>query len=317
MSFLRTLGTALAAAACAGCGKSHSNAGGGAATPNASVIEVQTTAATEPSARSAPPLVVPAAQIHEVRDLAPGERRPLLIVLHGLGSSGQNLFDALHLAEFGARERVFVIAPDGTPDRLGRRFWNAGSACCNFEQRPIDDVARLGALIDSWRARPDVDPKRVFVMGHSNGGFMTGRLACELGERISFAVSLAGAAPPVTLPCARSGSLTLLSVHGDADVIVRYAGGTVFDSPGPAAFPSAAQGFKDWAARLHCSGDAQRLPDVDVEEWLPGAETSALHYSHCSGGSVTLWTVRGGDHSVGTDPHALDAIWQFLNAPRP
>ena len=314
-SVLRTLGAfgAFGAfGALASCDRSQRSEASATAKPTAR--EPQPSAATEPTSGSAPALTVPATQIYQVRDLAAGERRPLLIFLHGLGSSGQSMFDALHLAEFGARERVFVVAPDGSPDHQGRRFWNAGAACCNFDHRAIDDVARLGGLIDSWRARPDVDPKRVFVMGHSNGGFMTERLACALGERISGAVSLAGAAPPIDLPCARSGSLALLTVHGNADVIVRYEGGTVFDSPEPAAFPSAPQGFKDWAARLHCSGEAQRLPDVDVEEWLPGAETSAMQYPHCVGGSVTLWTVRGGDHSVGTDPHALDAIWQFLNA---
>jgi polyhydroxybutyrate depolymerase len=265
------------------------------------------------------PLRIPASQVYEVTGLAPGERRPLLIFLHGLGSSGQSVFEGLRLAEFGARERVFVLAPDGTMDRQGRRFWNAGAACCNFDQRDIDDVGRLGALIDAWRARPDVDAQRVYVMGHSNGGFMTERLACALGERLRGAVSLAGAAPPIDLPCPRpsSSSLAFLAVHGDADPIVRYEGGTVFDSTGPAVFPSAPQGFRDWGKRLGCSGAPQRLPDLDLDERLPGAETSAEQYSSCSSGSVTLWTVHGGDHSAAVAPRGIDAIWRFLATQRP
>ncbi|MET0790581.1 MAG: alpha/beta fold hydrolase, partial [Polyangiaceae bacterium] len=294
--------------ALAGC-KSQ---GGTGATPSPTESSLATPSA--PTRGVAGP-GIPPTEVYEVSGLAPGERRPLLVVLHGLGGSGHSMFEALRLAEFGARERVFVVAPDGTLDQRGRRFWNAGDACCNFEHRAVDDVARLRNLIDLWRARPDIDPKRVYVMGHSNGGFMTERMACELGERISGAVSLAGAAPPMDLPCPRSGSLQLLAVHGDADVIVRYEGGTVFDSPLPAAFPSATQGFKDWAKRQGCTGTPLHLPDVDVEEWLPGAETTALQYRNCTSGSVTLWTVRSGDHSVGTDPHALAVIWGFLSAP--
>ena len=111
--------------------------GRGQATPSAAPIAptsatTATVSAHAPSAVSAGPgvssaapapvappaaLLVPATQIFEPSDLAPGERRPLLIFLHGLGASGKTAFDVLHLAAFGARERVFVIAPDGNLDR--------------------------------------------------------------------------------------------------------------------------------------------------------------------------------------------------------
>ena len=271
------------------------------------------TAAAASASNGAPALEVPASQIYQPSDVKPGERRPLLIFLPGLGASGKVAFDVLHLATFGARERVFVLAPDGNLDRQKRRFWNAGAACCNFDRQPIDDVARLGQLIDTWRARPDVDSTRIYVMGHSNGGFMTERLACALGNRISAAASLAGAAPPADQACSSAKSLTLLQVHGDADEIVRYGGGSVFDSSELASFPSSQQGFRDWAKRLGCTGAALRAPDRDLDSRLPGAETSVERYASCSSGSVELWTVRGGNHYVGTGQQAFEAIWQFLS----
>lgn len=264
---------------------------------------------------TAPPqLVVPAAQIYQPSDLKPGERRPLLIFLHGLGASGKTAFDILHLAAFGARERVFVLAPDGSVDRQRRQFWNAGRACCNFDRRDIDDVARLAQLIDTWRARPNVDASRIYVMGHSNGGFMTERLACALGDRITAAASMSGAAPPVEQVCTATKSLALLEVHGDADEIVRYAGGSVFDSPELSRFPGAQQGFRDWAKRLGCTGSALAAPDRDLDARLPGSETRVERYANCASGSVELWTVRGGNHFVGTGQQTFEAIWQFLSA---
>ena len=260
------------------------------------------------------PLVVPAAQIYQPSGLAKGERRPLLIFLHGLGASGKTAFDVLHLAAFGARERVFVLAPDGSLDRQKRQFWNAGAACCNFDRRDIDDVARLGQLIDTWRARPDVDSSRIYVMGHSNGGFMTERLACALGDRITAAASMAGAAPPMTQTCTRTKKLALLEVHGDADDIVRYAGGSVFDSAALAPFPGTQQGFRDWSQRLGCAGAAQPGPDRDLDPRLADAETRVERFTNCASGSVELWTVRGGNHYVGTGQQAFEAIWQFLSA---
>jgi polyhydroxybutyrate depolymerase len=265
------------------------------------------------SAAASPPLVVPAAQSYQPSGLAKGERRPLLIFLHGLGASGKSAFDALHLAAFGARERVFVVAPDGSVDRQTRQFWNAGDACCNFDRRDIDDVARLSQLIDAWRARPDVDSGRIYVMGHSNGGFMTERLACALGDRIAAAASLAGAAPPMTQACTARKKLALLEVHGDADDIVRYAGGSVFDSAALAPFPGTQQGFRDWSKRLGCKGAQESGPDRDLDPRLADAETRVERFTNCAFGSVELWTVRGGDHYVGTGQPAFEAIWQFLS----
>jgi polyhydroxybutyrate depolymerase len=258
-------------------------------------------------------LVIPASQIHQPSGLVAGERRPLLIFLHSLGGSGKLAFDMLRLAAFGARERVFVLAPDGSVDRQKRQFWNAGTACCNFDRQEVDDVARLGRLIDVWRARPDVDSTRIYVMGHSNGGFMTERLACALGDRIAAAASMAGAAPPAELACTKTKSLALLEVHGDKDAIVRYEGGSVFDSPALSRFPGSEQGFREWGKRLGCTGTALPAPDRDLDSRLPGSETSVQRYSSCRFGSVELWTVRGGDHYVGTRQQAFEAIWQFLS----
>ncbi|MEI9942551.1 MAG: PHB depolymerase family esterase [Pseudomonadota bacterium] len=284
-----------------------------AVTKAASAPEAASAVALPPSAATTEPLAIPAAQIFQPSGLEAGERRPLLIFLHGLGASGKAAFDVLHLAAFGARERVFVLAPDGSFDRQRRQFWNAGTACCNFDHQEVDDVARLGQLIDTWRARPDVDSTRIYLMGHSNGGFMTERLVCALGDRITAAASMSGAAPPAEQACAPAKSLTLLEVRGDADDIVRYRGGSVFDSAQLAQFPSAEQGFRQWGKRLGCTGAAQPAPDRDLDAQLPGSETHVERYANCASGSVELWTVRGGGHYVGTRQQAFQEIWQFLS----
>jgi polyhydroxybutyrate depolymerase len=261
-------------------------------------------------------LRIPPEQTYEPRGLSPGERRPLLIFLHGLGSSGAAIFSGLRLAAFGAQERVFVIAPDGTLDSQRRRFWNAHPACCDFDGLRIDDVARFRRLLDTWSARPDVDPSRIYVMGHSNGGFMTQRLACAFGHRIAGAVSLAGAAPPENIECAPSKTLVLLEVHGDADPIVRYEGGSVFDTTFLPSFSSAQQGFSEWAKRFACTGAPKSGAQLDLDPSLPGKETRVQSFDACPGGTVALWTVHGGTHSVGSDPQSLAVIWRFVATAR-
>ncbi len=116
-----------------------------------------------------------------------GERLPLVISLHGYGSSGEQQaryfgFDML------AREKRFVLAkPNGTTNRAGQRYWNASSACCasNRDTNPPDDVAYIDALIDDVASHEPIDDKRVYIVGHSNGAFMAHRLACDRSNRVA------------------------------------------------------------------------------------------------------------------------------------
>jgi Esterase PHB depolymerase len=96
---------------------------------------------------------------------------PLVIMLHGYSASG-----VVHESyfQFGAvaDEQTFLYAyPDGTFDPLNNRFWNADDACCDFFASAIDDVAYVNAMIDDISTKYNVDPKRIFVVGHSNGAF--------------------------------------------------------------------------------------------------------------------------------------------------
>jgi len=240
--------------------------------------------------------------------IQPGERLPLLVVLHGLGGSGAASARALGLARFAERERVLLLAPDGSEDSRGRRFWNAHPACCDFEQSGVDHVHELGRRIDDVVRTAPVDPGRIFVLGFSNGAFMALRLACELGDRLRAVASIAGAGP---VPGASQCSATLphvLLVHGDRDVTVRYEGGSVFDDPALARHASAAESFAQWLERAGCQGTRVGAP-FDAVSAIAGHETDALQSQSCRTGSVELWTVHGGTHAIGGSVSLFERIW--------
>ena len=283
-------------------------------------------ASSQPSATAAPPpaapppsVSAPAAaasievlpdQIYEPSDLKRSERRPLLVFLHGLGASGKIAIELPGLRAFAQKRRLFVVAPDGSADSTGRRFWNAHPACCNFENRAVDDVARLGGLIGFWTARPDVDPKRVYVIGFSNGAFMAQRLACKLGDRIAGIVSIAGAGPDRSEACTIKAPLAVLEIHGDADQIVRYEGGSLFGRQ--ARHASAQETLADWGARLDCQGQPGLGPKLDLSRKLAGDETQTSRFTACKHGSAALWTIAGGSHYIGSDPALVEQAWLFL-----
>lgn len=252
----------------------------------------------------------PAAKFHFPTNLSPGERVPFVLVLHGFGVSSALLLAKSNLAAFADEKHFAFAVPDGSKNPEGRPFWNAGPSCCDSYGSGVDDVARLTALLDAARARPEVDPKRVFVIGYSNGGFMAHRLACESGDRISAMISVSGSLPGA--PCPSSAALSVLEIHGDADPFVHYEGGRVLGLETFAEHPSALETVRTWARRLHCSGEPQRLEPRDLEPSLKGAETTVQAFTGCQGGDVQLWTVRGGKHYIALERPAFEAMWQFL-----
>ena len=199
----------------------------------------------------------PEVHVLPVADRAPGERLPLLLYLHGLGGSGAEALANPELRALAQRHRMVLVAPDGNLDREGRRFWNAGGACCNFDGKAVNDVARLEALIYHWTQRPEIDPARVYVVGFSNGGFMAHRLACYMDDRLAAIVSIGGAGRAPEEACAPVSTIAVLEIHGDADPIVRYGGGHVLDNRAADPHPSAPETFHDWAERLGCPTEAK------------------------------------------------------------
>lgn len=242
----------------------------------------------------------------------PATPAPLLVLLHGYSASGlvQDLYFGMR--PFADAQGILYAYPDGTPDSGGKRFWNATPACCDFEHRGIDDVAYLDAVIGDMSARYNVDRKRVYLAGHSNGGFMAYRLACERAARIAAIVSLAGAMDKDASRCQPSEPVAVLQVHGDQDGSVPYGGG-----PNE---PSARESVADWAKRDGCSDRTDTSsPPLDLDKGIPGPETTAEKWTGCHpGGAAELWTIHGGTHIPNLQPTWAATIYGFLAAhPKP
>ena len=242
---------------------------------------------------------------------------PLIVLLHGFGVDG-----ATQLAVFGfgalADERNVIIAyPDGTNGKDDNRYWNATDACCGAGKNPPDDVAYLTAVVHDVEKRYHVDPKQVFVVGHSNGGFMAHRLACERADVFAAAVSLAGAQWTDVSHCKPSRPVSVLQVHGDADGTIAYGGGNNVQADGSeVTYPSAAQTVADWAKLDGCTGAlADSGTTLDLETSLAGNETKVSRYAGCPAGvSVELWTIQGGSHIPEFGPTWGTSVLDFLEA---
>jgi polyhydroxybutyrate depolymerase len=244
---------------------------------------------------------------------------PLVILLHGYSANGAGQEGYFKLGPVADSERFLYAFPDGTIDPLGNRFWNATDSCCNFYASPVDDVAYLGAIIDDVSAKYNVDSKRVYLVGHSNGGFMAHRAACDLAPRIAAIVTLAGDNWKDGSRCQAADPVAVLEVHGDADTVIPYNGGPPIVAPQLPPAPSAKDSLARWAALDRCPGGLIATGTaLDVDAGLPGAETRIDRYEGCPAGAAELWTIQGGAHVPTLQPTWAAMIYGFLKAhPKP
>jgi polyhydroxybutyrate depolymerase len=260
---------------------------------------------------SAPAVALGGVGITVPASIKPGERRPFVLYLHGLGASGRLLVSSLGVAALAEDRRFVYAAPDGAQDSLKRRFWNAWAACCDMEKTGVDHVGALRGLLAQAAAHPQVDPQKLFVVGFSNGGFMAHRLACEV-EGIAGIASMAGAGPMPEEACTPRGLVAVLQVHGDADDVISFQGGHPLKKASLPRHPSAPETVAGWASRNGCSSrEPATTGTLDFEERIPEEETRMGLYTGCKR-PVALWTVRGGNHYIGAHRKGQEAIFNFL-----
>jgi polyhydroxybutyrate depolymerase len=238
-------------------------------------------------------------------------------MLHGYGSSAAGHESYLNFTALSDEKTFLYAYPDGLTDVAGQQFWNATDACCNIYDKPVDDVYFASAILADVQSSWPVDPRRIFVFGHSNGGFMAHRLACDLSETLAGVVSLAGMTWKDASKCPAKERIAILQIHGDADGNIKYGGGNV-GAPWMASYPSARETVAHWAAADGCGALQATGETLDLDSKLAGNETAIERYAGCAGGAVELWTVRGGPHMPRLTPAWSRPVWDFLSAhPKP
>ncbi len=247
-------------------------------------------------------------------DYDPAVPAPLVILLHGYSVGGalqELLFRLRPLAE---QHGALYAYPDGTVDEGGKRFWNATDACCDFYDTDVDDSGYLRGLVEEIQGAYNVDPKRIALTGHSNGGFMSYRMACDHSDWVAAIAGLAGAMFDNPVDCGASEPVHVLHIHGTADDSVPYEGAS-----GDRNHPGAVDSVEYWAAHNGCSPTPTTGTPLDLESGLEGNETTVARYEDCDpGGSAELWTIEEGAHLPALGPDFRVQLMEFLlSHPKP
>ena len=248
---------------------------------------------------------------------------PLIVNLHGGGSNlvEHETFSRMRLA--AARDGYAILSPDGY-----RRTWNAGSCCAPASEDNIDHVKVIRLMIEEAKETIDIDPGRVYATGHSNGGMMAYRLACEAADVIAAIAPVSSfqmdknfnGAGETEYVCNPSRQVPVLHIHGLSDNCAPYNGG---QSAGPEGGmrPPVEDAIAFWRNENRCSLSSVRQSY--------GSEARCQIWNRCAADKeVQLCTIDGGGHIwPGTDENPLratcggrgsdaidanDAIWAFF-----
>ena len=235
----------------------------------------------------------------------PAGPMPVVLSLHGGGGSAEQHRRSSGMDAAADRDGYVAVYPNGS-GRLGDRLltWNAGNCCAYAQAEGIDDVGFIAALLDDLARRTDVDSRRIYVVGHSNGGMMAHRLGDELPGRFAAIASVAGA----YLPSAHGSPLPVMHIHSVDDPRALYAGGLgppfPFTSNRVLHLP-VAENLAAWAQRDGCAGtprEAERRQD-------DGQTATRLVYGGCRAGTeVVLWKLTGSGHGWPGGDRRMEAV---------
>lgn len=242
-----------------------------------------------------------------------GTALPLIILLHGYTVTGAIQDQYFGLSRIMDDRRFHLILPDGTREPLPamNRFWNATPACCDIARTGVDDSSYLFGLIEE--AKTKVSVSKVYAVGHSNGGFMSYRLACDDSEAIDAVASLAGATFIDEDDCNATTPVSVLQIHGTTDTTILYSGGNT----GVGAYPGAEETVRRWASRAGCDTQSSESgPDIDLDTVVPGAETEVVRYrAGCAPGTeAELWRMVGAGHIPTLSQDFSDRVVDWLFA---
>lgn len=258
--------------------------------------------------------------LHVPPGYRPGEPPPVVLNFHGGAGFPEAQVELTSMDRTADREGFVVVYPFGS-GILERRFltFNAGTCCGYARDKGLDDVALVRAILRDLARVVCIDDRRVYAVGHSNGGMMAHRLGCQLADEIAAVASVAG---PIGLTgCHPSRPVSVLHVHGTADRCAPYAGGTGA-SRRAGEFRSVEDTRKIWLSADGCTGE----PQVSYSR----GDATCLRWSECDGDAeVVFCTIEGGGHAWpgaadypskricgGELTHDLDAnemIWQLFS----
>lgn len=247
--------------------------------------------------------------------------QPLVFLLHGGGGRGLGMENLTQhgFNELSEIEGFIPVYPDG----YGKR-WNDGR-----KENIVDDVGFITTLIDYFDNKFNIDRKRVYSSGISNGSFMSYRLALDAPDKFAAIAPVVGCMSENQSKLIPREPVPVLAIIGTDDPMIPWKGGliTVLFWSRFGKSISAEDTIKYWVKHNKCFPKAEEslLPDIDP---CDGTRVRVKTFKPMPGGKpVIFYTIEhcghtwpggrqyGGKWLIGKTCRDIDAnkvIWEFF-----
>ena len=223
----------------------------------------------------------------------PSRPAPMLFGFHGWSDPVSNFQRYSRLHQTGAAVEAIRIYPEAV-----NLSWE-GAPYANV--RPGEDVKFMTQIIDEIDNTYNVDRRRIYATGHSNGGGMTAVVACHLPHVFAGVASVGGAFyAPVNMGCSNQ-PISILVSHGVGDTMMKYNGGTRHG----ARYIGVPELMNSYKRRNGCAPNA-RVTNI------PGGRR---HVYACSRAETQLLT-NPQNHTWNMYYDATQEVWNFLKRQR-
>jgi polyhydroxybutyrate depolymerase len=258
--------------------------------------------------------------VHAPPHYDPAVPTPVVLIFHGAAQNARSAVRFTGMNEKSDQAGFLAVYPEGTGVGILRTF-NAGGRLGKHADKAPDDVHFTRALLDDLAESANVDPRRIYATGMSNGAMMCYRLAAEMSDRIAAVGPVSGTMAVDEARTVRP--VPVMHFHGTADRIVPFTGPDR-RTPKFLTFKSVPDTIAFWVAVNDCPAE----PEVVHEPDLAADGTTVVRKTYgpgVDGAEVVLFVVEGGGHTwpgrkpalhiMGAstkDVSANDLLWEFF-----
>jgi len=225
---------------------------------------------------------------------------PVVLAFHGLGMNSVMMVGMSGFNGLSERKNFIVVYGDGVNNR-----WNDGST-------GVDDVGYVAEVIKKLARVANIDQRRIYACGISNGGFFSQKLACAMPDKIAAVGVVSSSMMASGLNMSGGGRMPIVFFLGTDDPLLPWGDGRNkelgklgetlgLSSLGSIDSPLARMGglmsvpemISFWTGHNGCGGSPSvtSLPNSNARD---GTTVKKETYGS---GDVTLYVIEGGGHT--------------------
>ena len=192
---------------------------------------------------------------------------PVVVLFHGFASTAANIIAKTGLGALAPASGVVLVAPQAVGEPTG---WHIG-------QPEFRDGEFTDAVLAQVRASQCIDPDAIWLAGFSAGSAWTGVYGCSHTEGIAGLLMHSGLAPPI---CPADSTPDIYIVHGVADPVVPFSGGSQTVGTGAVMLQSVPESAAGWASTAGCGADPSTR--------TVGGRDTITTWTGCHGGRTVM-----------------------------